>query len=69
MNIELFYELDDCVSICGRLLRLLEEDEEKFSVAVRGELRDCYRQNCRLAAAHVEKIKKELLILQDEQLI
>ena len=69
MNIELYYELDDCLSICHRLLRLLEEDEESFSAAVRGEVRDQYRQNCQLAAEHVEKIKKQLLILQDEQLL
>lgn len=69
MNIDLYYQLDDCVSICRRLIRDLDQDRDDFSLCAQGELRDVYRKNCDMIRDELAKFQTQLLILRDEQLL
>ena len=69
MNIDLYYQLDDCLSICRRLSGLLERDRDDFSQCARGELYETYRKNCTIMQEELDKFKNQLLQLREEQLL
>ena len=55
MNIDLYYQLDECLSICRRLSGLLERDRDDFSQCARGELYETYRKNCTIMQEELDK--------------
>lgn len=69
MNIELYIELDNCIYYCQKLRMSMERDMEAVSRALKGEIYTAYEKNTRDVMEALDKLKKQMLMLQEEQLL
>ena len=69
MNVELYHELEDCICCCQRLSSTLEQDLVTASKYVTGEIFSVYREHTYDTIKALQTMKKQMLVLQGEQLL
>lgn len=69
MNLDLYAELENCYYLCRKLRARMEQDMEPLSACLKGDIYDELAKNTENALESVRRLEKEILILQEEQLL